>query len=74
MAQKHYMLDEVPVVFIIPADDAPDDVADRVLAACRANLPDFKVLRSVHLLMTSLDQLWRRSPRTSCVTGSLHRS
>ena len=50
VAQKHYMLDEVPVVFLIPAASAEGDVAAQVLAACKANLPDFKVPRSVHLL------------------------
>ncbi len=50
VAQKHYMLDEVPVVFLIPSPGAAGDVAAQVLAACKANLPDFKVPRSVHLL------------------------
>src|SRR5918996_402599 len=38
VAKKHPMLDEVPVVFIIPADGverAPKDLHDKVMAACR---------------------------------------
>lgn len=50
VAQKHYMLDEVPVAFIIAAAGAPDDLAERVMAACEANLADFKVPRSIHVL------------------------
>ncbi len=53
VAKKHPMLDEVPVVFIIPqggvAGAAPT-LADSVLAACRAALADFKVPREVHLV------------------------
>ena len=47
VGQKHYMLDEVPVVFVIPVEDAPDDLAERIIAACRENLADFKVVRDV---------------------------
>ena len=38
VAKKHPMLDEVPVVFIIPqagVDGAPPDLHDTVMAACR---------------------------------------
>jgi len=47
VGQKHYMLDEVPVVFAIPDPDAPKDLKDRIIAACEKNLPDFKVVRDV---------------------------
>jgi crotonobetaine/carnitine-CoA ligase len=46
VAKKHPMLDEVPVVFIIPhagVDGAPKDLHDSVMAACRSSLADFKV-------------------------------
>lgn len=46
VAKKHPMLDEVPVVFIIPQAGvarAPADLHDRVMAACRSALADFKV-------------------------------
>ncbi|WOH66210.1 AMP-binding protein [Bradyrhizobium sp. BWA-3-5] len=53
VAKKHPMLDEVPVVFIIPqagVKDAPADLHDAVMAACRSNLADFKVPREVHFV------------------------
>lgn len=53
VARKHPMLDEVPVVFIIPQGGvagAPPGLADAVLAACKAALADFKVPREVHLV------------------------
>jgi crotonobetaine/carnitine-CoA ligase len=46
VGKKHPMLDEVPVVFIIPqagAANAPADLHDVVMAACRKSLADFKV-------------------------------
>lgn len=42
VAKKHPMLDEVPVAFVLPAAGAPSDLADRVTAACAAQLADFK--------------------------------
>ncbi len=42
-------LDEVPVAFVVPVGDA-DGLADAVLAACRRDLADFKVPRSVRLV------------------------
>lgn len=50
VAKKHPMLDEVPVVFIIPAAGvaaAPADLKDVVMAACRKSLADFKVPREI---------------------------
>ena len=47
------MLDEVPVVFIIPAagvDGAPKDLHDTVMAACRGALADFKVPREIRFV------------------------
>ena len=53
VAKKHPMLDEVPVVFIIPhggvAGAAPD-LHDSVMAACRKGLADFKVPREIRLV------------------------
>jgi crotonobetaine/carnitine-CoA ligase len=46
VGKKHPMLDEVPVVFIIPhagVERAPLDLHDNVMAACRKSLADFKV-------------------------------
>lgn len=42
VARKHRMLDEVPVVFVLPAAGAPPDLPERVRAACVAQLADFK--------------------------------
>ena len=54
VAQKHRMLDEVPVVFVIPAAtlaaDAHADLSARILAVCRDKLADFKVPRAVHIV------------------------
>lgn len=50
VAQKHFMLDEVPVAFVIPVPGAGDDVAARVTEACRRDLADFKVPRSVFVV------------------------
>jgi crotonobetaine/carnitine-CoA ligase len=53
VAKKHPMLDEVPVVFIIPHGGvaaAPPDLHDRVMAACRKGLADFKVPREIRLV------------------------
>ena len=48
VGQPHEMLDEVPVAFVIPGPNAGDDLTDAILAACRAQLADFKVPRAVH--------------------------
>ena len=53
VAKKHPMLDEVPVVFIIPAagvEGAPTDLHDTVMAACRSALADFKVPREIRFV------------------------
>jgi len=51
VAMKHPMLDEVPVAFVIPqAGVSRDDLPEKVLAACRAGLADFKVPREVRLV------------------------
>ena len=45
----HESLDEVPVVFVVDAE-APAELAERILAECRAQLADFKVPRQVHFV------------------------
>jgi carnitine-CoA ligase len=53
VAKKHPMLDEVPVVFIIPQAGiagAPKDLHDTVMAACRKSLADFKVPREIRFV------------------------
>ena len=53
VGKKHPMLDEVPVVFIIPqagAAQATDALHDSVMAACRHGLADFKVPREIRFV------------------------
>jgi crotonobetaine/carnitine-CoA ligase len=53
VAKKHPMLDEVPVVFIIPQAGLaalPADLHDRVMTTCRAALADFKVPREIRFV------------------------
>jgi crotonobetaine/carnitine-CoA ligase len=53
VAKKHPMLDEVPVVFIIPQDGVaklPADLHDNVMQACRNALADFKVPREIRFV------------------------
>src|SRR5258707_11450277 len=53
VAKKHPMLDEVPVVFIIPqagVERAPPDLRDTIMAACRSALADFKVPREIRFV------------------------
>ncbi|USG61950.1 AMP-binding protein [Sneathiella marina] len=47
VGQKHSMLDEVPVVFLIPSPSAPVDLAAQLVDVCEKNLTDFKVIRDV---------------------------
>ncbi len=51
VGRKHHMLDEVPVVFVIPAPGAePAELEARIVEHCRAQLADFKVVREVHVV------------------------
>ncbi|MBV1907345.1 MAG: AMP-binding protein [Pseudomonadales bacterium] len=50
VGQKHYMLDEVPVVFVIANPKAPDDIQNRIIEHCKSNLADFKVVKEVHIV------------------------
>jgi carnitine-CoA ligase len=53
VGKKHPMLDEVPVVFIIPqagVAQAPPELHDTVMAACRSGLADFKVPHEIHFV------------------------
>ena len=54
VAQKHFMLDEVPVVFVIPnaagvAIEA-EALKAKILAYCEENLASFKVVKDVHIV------------------------
>lgn len=50
VAQPHPMLDEVPFAFVIPEPNAPADLADKLIAACKTSLADFKVPRGVRIV------------------------
>ncbi len=60
VAQKHHMLDEVPVAFVIlsestitRADETElKDIERRIIDHCVSNLADFKVVRAVHIVDT----------------------
>jgi len=50
VAKKHPVLDEVPVLFVLPAAHAGIDLLERVAAACSAQLADFKRPREVRIV------------------------
>ena len=53
VGKKHPMLDEVPVVFVIPqagVERAPEELHDTIMAACRSALADFKVPREIRFV------------------------
>jgi carnitine-CoA ligase len=53
VAKKHPMLDEVPVVFVIPlagVERAPKGLHDTIMSACRSALADFKVPREIRFV------------------------
>lgn len=55
VGRKDPMLDEVPVAFLLVpggAAAAPGDLKERVMAACRKSLADFKVPRDIRIVDT----------------------
>jgi crotonobetaine/carnitine-CoA ligase len=53
VAKKHPMLDEVPVVFVIPHGGIaklPQDLHEAIMAACRSSLADFKQPREIRFV------------------------
>jgi crotonobetaine/carnitine-CoA ligase len=50
VARRHRMLDEVPVAFVIRRPDAPADLSETILAACRQKLASFKVPAEVRFV------------------------
>jgi len=50
VGQKHEMLDEVPVAFVVACPDAPLQLAEMLIQRCRETLSDFKVVRAVYLV------------------------
>ena len=54
VGQRHRMLDEVPVAFVIAAPSLPEiaraSLSGRIIAECKAKLADFKVPRQVFVV------------------------
>ncbi len=51
VGQPHSMLGEVPVVFVIPSENASiDSLEADIILACEQNLADFKVVREMHIV------------------------
>ncbi len=49
VGKPHPMLDEVAVAYVLTMGPQPD-IVERVIAACKAKLADFKVPREVHVI------------------------
>jgi crotonobetaine/carnitine-CoA ligase len=57
------------VAFVIPASDRPaDEIAALIIAHCRENLADFKVVREVHIVdslpRSTLDKIAKNELRS----------
>jgi crotonobetaine/carnitine-CoA ligase len=73
VGKPHPMLDEVPVVFVIPdASDlvaAPDDLKREILAACQGRLASFKVPDEVRVVAdmprATIEKIAKAALRTS---------
>ena len=71
VAQKHYMLGDVPAAFVTLNDAGKDlseeELSNRILAHCREKLADFKVPRSVHIVddfpRSTLDRIAKKKLR-----------
>ena len=50
VGKKHAMLDEVPVAFVKPADNAPASLKEKLIEHCKEHLADFKVIRDVYVV------------------------
>jgi carnitine-CoA ligase len=50
VAKRHPMLDEVPVLFVLPAAHADIDLLERIAAACSAQLASFKQPQEMRII------------------------
>jgi len=50
VAKRHLMLDQVPIAFVLPTADCAPALGARVLAACTAQLADFKHPREIRVV------------------------
>jgi len=71
VAQKHYMLGDVPAAFVrlneAGRDLTEEEARNRIIAHCREQLADFKVPRSVHIVddfpRSTLDRIAKKKLR-----------
>ena len=69
VGRSHPFLDQVVVAFVISGADAPpeDELIQRILDACRADLSTFKVPRAVHVVdafpLGTLDKILKKRLR-----------
>ncbi len=47
VARPDGVYDEVPIAFVVPDDDAPDDLADALIDYCSGRISDFKAPREI---------------------------
>jgi crotonobetaine/carnitine-CoA ligase len=52
VGQRHYMLDEVPVAFVIRKEGSPEGLSKKLVELCQSKLPDFKVPRNIFIVET----------------------
>ncbi len=50
VGQNHDFLGQVAVAFVIPAPNAPEDLAEKIIAMCASRLADFKCPKAVYLI------------------------
>jgi crotonobetaine/carnitine-CoA ligase len=50
VGKKHEWLDQVVVAFVVVGPGAPEELQKAIIAACAANLADFKVPRAVYVV------------------------
>ena len=50
VGQRHAMLDEVPVVFVTPAEGAPKALKEDLMRYCEPRLADYKMIRDVFIV------------------------
>ena len=67
VGQKHFMLDEVSVAFVIAHPHAPGELEEQLIAACRRELAAFQVVRSVQVVVelprSTLEQIAKNELR-----------
>ncbi|MBT6096473.1 MAG: AMP-binding protein [Rhodospirillaceae bacterium] len=71
VGQKHHLLDEVPIAFVVAKSDAPENLSQRIIEVCGEKLADFKVVRDVIALddmpRGTLDKIDKKELRSQLV-------